>query len=153
MICSRKRLWLCTGLIACCLCFIWGNSLMPGEVSAAFSDWVGEILEALLDMPPQPSQGRGLLRKIAHFTEFAALGMLLTWRMGMQGKPLWLGQLFGSLAACVDETIQCFVPGRGPGLRDVCIDSSGVFTGMILIYLGYSWIVHRRTRTLGGNET
>ena len=117
MICSRKRLWLCTGLIACCLCFIWGNSLMPGEVSAAFSDWVGEILEALLDMPPQPSQGRGLLRKIAHFTEFAALGMLLTWRMGMQGKPLWLAQLFGSLAACVDETIQCFVPGRGPGTK------------------------------------
>lgn len=153
MICSRKRLWLCTGLIGCCLCFIWGNSLMPGEVSAAFSNWVGEMLESLLNIPLKPSQGRGLLRKIAHFTEFAALGMLLTWRMGMQGKPLWLAQLFGSLAACVDETIQCFVPGRGPGLRDVCIDSSGVFTGMILIYLGYSWIVHRRTRTLGGNET
>ena len=153
MICSRKRLWLCTGLIACCLCFIWGNSLMPGEVSAAFSDWVGEILEALLDMPPQPSQGRGLLRKIAHFTEFAALGMLLTWRMGMQGKPFWLAQLFGSLAACVDETIQCFVPGRGPGLRDVCIDSSGVFTGMIIIYFGYSWFVRRRPHTLGGTET
>ena len=153
MICSRKRLWLCTGLIGCCLCFIWGNSLMPGEVSAAFSNWVGEMLESLLDIPLKPSQGRGLLRKIAHFTEFAALGMLLTWRMGMQGKPLWLAQLFGSLAACVDETIQCFVPGRGPGLRDVCIDSSGVFTGMILIYLGYSWIVYRRTRTLGGNET
>ena len=140
-------------LIGLTICFIWGNSLMPGEVSAAFSDWVGEILEALLDMPPKPSQGRGLLRKLAHFTEFAALGMLLTWLMGMRQKPICLAQLFGSLAACVDETIQCFVPGRGPGLRDVCIDSSGVFTGMILIYLGYSWIVHRRTRTLGGNET
>lgn len=152
MICSRKRLWLCTALIGLCLCFIWGNSLLPGEVSAAISNWVGDALEQLLHIH-RTSSGRGLLRKIAHFMEFAALGMLLTWRMGMLKKPFWYAQLLGSLAACVDETIQCFVPGRGPGLRDVCIDSSGVFTGMILIYFGYSWVVHRRSRTLGGNKT
>ena len=152
MICSRKRLWLCTALIGLCLCFIWGNSLLPGEVSAAISDWVGDTLEQLLHIH-RTSPGRGLLRKLAHFGEFAALGMLLTWRMGMQKKPFWLAQLLGSLAACVDETIQCFVPGRGPGLRDVCIDSSGVLTGMIVMYFGYSLLIHRRrNHNLGGTE-
>ena len=152
MICSRKRLWLCAALIGLCLCFIWGNSLLPGEVSAAISDWVGDTLEQLLHIH-RTSPGRGLLRKLAHFSEFAALGMLLTWLMGMREKPFWLAQIFGSLAACVDETIQCFVPGRGPGLRDVCIDSSGVLTGMIVIYFGYSLLIHRRrNHNLGGTE-
>ena len=153
MICSRKRIWLCTALIVLCLCFIWGNSLLPGEVSASISDWVGDTLEQLLHIPHRTYSGRGLLRKLAHFTEFAVLGMLLTWLTGMRRKPIWLAQLLGSLAACADETIQCFVPGRGPGLRDVCIDSCGVFTGMIIIYFGYSLFVRRRPHTLGGTET
>ena len=44
---KRKGQFLLAVLICLVLCFIWGNSLMPGEVSAAFSDWVGEVLEAL----------------------------------------------------------------------------------------------------------
>ena len=68
MICSRKRIWLCTALIVLCLCFIWGNSLLPGEVSASISDWVGDTLEQLLHIPHRTYPGRGLLRKLAHFT-------------------------------------------------------------------------------------
>lgn len=40
MIRTDKRLRLCVTLLVLILVFIWGNSLMPGEVSQAISNWV-----------------------------------------------------------------------------------------------------------------
>ena len=139
MIRSTNRLRLNGVLLLCVLTFIWGNSLLPGEVSGAFSDWVKRILEAFFAQgTPKPSSG-GLLRKIAHFTEFAALGSLLCWRAGMLKKSKAAAFGCGALAACIDETIQIFVPDRGPGLKDVCIDCAGVLTGMLLVLLGHTY--------------
>ena len=148
---SRKPL--CCVLIALNLALIWGNSALPGGTSMELSDGFLALLSQ--GLPALAVIGSILIRKLAHFSEFACLGLLLGWLLSPEGgfRGFAAPALLGTLAACVDETIQCFVPGRGPGLRDVCIDSSGVLTGMILIYLGYSWIAHRRTRTLGGNET
>lgn len=144
MICTKKRLQISTVLIFLILAFIWGNSLMPGEVSQAFSQWVKHVLARLL--PGDFSlvkEGSGLLRKIAHFTEFAALGICLAWRGGMRKKvPHWVF-LWGAAAAALDETIQCFVPGRGPAVKDVLLDSSGVLTGMLLLYLGHTILKKR----------
>ena len=143
MIRTDKRLRLCTALLVCNLVFIWGNSLLPGEVSGAFSDWVKGILEAIFAQgTPKPSSG-GLLRKLAHFTEFTALGMLLCWRTGMQRKPIPLALGCGVIAACIDETIQIFVPDRGPALRDVGIDSLGVLAGIVLVLLGHTYFKKR----------
>ena len=131
MIRTEKRLRLCTVLLVCNLAFIWGNSLLPGEVSGAFSDWVRGILEALLPGDGISTAGGGLLRKVAHFTEFAALGLCLAWLHGMLQKGKLRPFLWGVLAASVDETIQRFVPDRGPSVKDVCIDSAGVQIGNI----------------------
>lgn len=140
MIRTDKRLRLCVSLLVCVLIFIWGNSLLPGEVSGALSDWVKDILTSLLPGDGLESpQGGGLLRKAAHFTEFTALGLLLCWLFGMLKKKGWVPILWGVAAACLDETIQIFVPGRGPGLRDVLIDSCGVLTGVILLRIGYDY--------------
>lgn len=146
MIRTDKRLRLCTALLIANLVFIWGNSLLPGEVSGAFSDWVKGILESLLPDGAKVSAGGGLLRKIAHFTEFMALGMCLTWLFGMLQKKIGWPLLCGVAAACIDETIQIFVPDRGPGIRDVLIDSSGVVTGMILLCLGHTYFKKRSTQ-------
>ena len=54
--------------------------------------------------------------------------------------------LCGAAAACIDETIQIYVPERAPGLRDVCIDSCGVLTGLALLYLGYTYLKKRSTK-------
>lgn len=143
MIRTDKRIRLCTVLLVCNLVFIWGNSLLPGEVSGAFSDWVKRILEALFAQGPEKPSSGGLLRKLAHFTEFLGLGMLLCWRLGMLGKPKIRAFPWGVLAACVDETIQCFVPDRGPAIRDVCIDSLGVLTGIALLLLGHTYFKRR----------
>ena len=35
MIRTSKRMRICTALLLCNLAFIWGNSLLPGELSGA----------------------------------------------------------------------------------------------------------------------
>ena len=146
MIRNAKRLRLCTALLICNLIFIWGNSLLPGEVSGAFSDWVKAILSKLFSGDADDSSGGGLLRKVAHFTEFAALGMCLAWLHGMLQKGKLRPFLWGVLAASVDETIQRFVPDRGPSVKDVCIDSAGVLTGIILLWTGYNYLKKRSAK-------
>ena len=142
---TDKRLRMCVTLLICNLIFIWGNSLLPGEVSGAFSDWVKSILAQLFAGAPGGPSGGGLLRKIAHFTEFAALGMCLAWLHGMLQKGKVRPFFWGVLAAAVDETIQRFVPDRGPSIRDVYIDSAGVLTGIILLWAGYHFVKKKST--------
>lgn len=145
MIRTEKRMRLCIALTVCCLVFIWGNSLMPGDISGAISDFFKRILQFLFEQGEPESSGLGfLVRKLAHFTEFTALGMCLCWLFGMLGRRKLAPFLCGAAAACVDETIQIFVPGRGPGIRDVCIDSSGVLLGVILLSLGHHYLCKTR---------
>ena len=135
---TAKRLRLCIALIAVNLAFIWGNSLLPGEISGAISDAVKNAIRwclSFLRLPPGGGGGGGLLRKVAHFTEFACLGGLFTWLFAMLRRPAILALGCGFLAACVDETIQIFVPDRGPGVFDVLIDTAGVAVGFMLLLL------------------
>lgn len=129
---TNTRLRLCITLLVLNLLFIWGNSLLPGEVSGAFSRWVKELLGIA---PGDPDTGHGLLRKLAHFTEFACLGALLQWLHGMLQRKAWRSALWGFGAACLDETIQIFVPDRGPGIKDVLIDTAGVCLGVALLWI------------------
>ena len=146
MIRTPKRVRLCAVLTVCCLAFIWGNSLLPGDISGAISDFFKKILQSLFEQGKPGSLGLGfLVRKVAHFTEFTALGMSLCWRFGMLKKGWLRPLLWGAAAACVDETIQIFVPGRGPSVRDVCIDFSGVLLGVILLTLGHHYCCKKRT--------
>lgn len=145
MIRTDRRMRLCTALLVCNLVFIWGNSLLPGEVSGAFSDGVKSILESLLPGGGTDTSGSGLLRKAAHFTEFTLLGMCLSWLFGMLQKRKAWPLLCGVAAACVDETIQRFVPDRGPSIKDVGIDSCGVLAGIFLLHLGHAYIMKKRS--------
>lgn len=146
MIHTEKRRRVCSALIAMLLIFIWGNSLLPGEISQAFSDWVKEILSCLLPGGSSAhGQGSGLLRKIAHFTEFTALGCLLCWRAGVLKKQSFVPFLQGVAAACIDECIQIFSPGRAARITDVLLDSCGVVTGLLLLNLGYTIVKKKPT--------
>lgn len=134
----------CILLLSCNLVFIWGNSLLPGEISGALSDFVRDALKAVTELifgprPVSPSGGGGLLRKLAHFTEFTCLGLCLSFLVRMlRTKPaehMGLPLLCGFIAACIDETIQIFIPLRGPAIKDVGIDTAGVILGVVLITL------------------
>lgn len=146
MIRTEKRLRLCAVLIAVNLCFIWGNSLLPGEISGAISEAVKNVIRwclSFLGLRSGGGGGGGLLRKVAHFTEFACLGGLFTWLFSMLRRPVLLAPGCGFLAACVDETIQIFVPDRGPSVFDVGIDTAGVAVGVTLLLL-FHYIKHKR---------
>ena len=100
----NHRLWVYSCLAVLLLCFIWGNSMLPGEVSGEISGglmaYVGELFSAF------GSNGELVLRKCAHFSEYAALGFFLggAFTAGGQRKsqrlPLCL--LCGLLTACLD---------------------------------------------------
>ena len=144
----ERQIRVCRTLIVLNLCFIWGNSLLPGEISGAFSDWVKNLLDVFIPGDGMDTDGGGLLRKLAHFTEFTTLGLLLSMMLRLHQKKIRYALPWGVLAACVDETIQMFVPDRGPGLKDVGIDSCGVLTGMILLYAGY--LLSNKKKQIGG---
>ncbi|HEY1851142.1 MAG TPA: VanZ family protein [Candidatus Binataceae bacterium] len=71
-----------------------------------------------------------LIRKAAHFTNYAILFWLLI-RGPLRGRPyLALGCCV--LYAMLDEGHQIFVPGRGASLYDVALDSSGALFSRFL---------------------
>ena len=141
MVKTKTRLTLCLILLSLNIGFIWGNSLLSAELSRAFSGWVGKVLALFVSSggTEEVEGGQHLLRKLAHFMEFTCLGICLSWliRMMRSGKleQYYLPLMGGVLVACVDETIQIFVPGRGPGIKDVGIDTLGVILGIVLISL------------------
>lgn len=135
---SSFRLRLCTTLPVCNLLFIWGNSLMSAEISARISGWVRQLLSFMMEPGTGGGEnGDGILRKLAHFAEFAGLGLWLGWLFAMltgsrKGFLPALG--CGFAAGCIDECIQIFVPGRAPAVRDVLIDTLGVAAGLAALY-------------------
>lgn len=81
-----------------------------------------------------------LVRKTAHFTEYAILGSLFFLNLrntplGLIKHPLATSILFSFLYACTDEIHQIFVPGRSAQFRDVLIDTLGASFGAIITYL------------------
>ena len=153
MVRTKSRIRLCVMLLVLNVAFIWGNSLMTADMSRAFSTMVQKILALILPGGGVADQegGHHLLRKLAHFSEFACLGLLLSWLIHMLRQRKWerivVPLLAGALTACVDEIIQIFVPGRGPGILDVGIDTLGVALGVVLINL-YASIKQKNWRKI-----
>lgn len=141
---TKGRMRLCCSLLVLLVVFIWGNSLLPGSISGAisnrFKDILAKLLPFLFQGPAGESSG-GLIRKLAHFAEFAALGLAFSWLYGMLcnvlKKQIPLALASGALTACVDETIQRFIPDRHGCLPDVGIDTAGVITGILLFTAVY----------------
>lgn len=135
---NAKRLL--TLLIILNLGFIWGNSLMNAveseDLSGGVLAWIGQFFPFLLT-----DAGHNFLRKAAHFSEFCLLGALVSARRIAEAEePKLTLSGFGLMVACIDETIQLYVPGRAGSLIDVWIDTAGFVTGTLLVMLGHSLI-------------
>lgn len=141
-------------LLVLLLGFIWGQSLMPRSVSAAESSWVTRFLAGIL---PFLAGREALVRKLAHLTEFLALGLCLESllcppRFGKGLKTygrLAAAQGLGMLAAMLDETLQIFSK-RGPLVKDVWIDSLGLLIGIASAALLRAARAKRRERKTSG---
>ena len=78
-----------------------------------------------------------ITRKLAHMTEYFALAVAVSFPLYVYGLHGILLMLVAGLIcvgfACGDEYHQSFVAGRSPSVKDVCIDSVGVFFGIIVV--------------------
>ena len=118
-------------LILVYLCFIYGNSLTPAAISSKES---GYFLAKIQDFLAGAGMDawwltEHLVRKAAHFTEYAGLGFLLAMNTGAGIAPVFC-LLKGNVTAVlfmpfVDETIQLFVEGRSGQISDVWLDMAG----------------------------
>ena len=122
----RRVFWVLTALW---LLFVWGHSLLPASVSKEES---GHWLALLQNWLPWLTDY--LIRKAAHFTEYAVLGTLLFGAADTR-RGLWFPPCFGLLAALLDETLQLFAAGRSGQVSDVWLDLAGFLAGWILIAL------------------
>ena len=136
-----------TILLILTLAFIWGNSMLSREASGAISDGIMSGMNAVAEklglgsdfftfMYDQDGDGveeptSHIVRKMAHVTEFAVLGLLLYLRLDGAGRRGLTAFGLGAAAGAADELIQLLFD-RGSQLRDVCIDAAGVLLGVAL---------------------
>lgn len=89
-----------------------------------------------------------ILRKCAHFTEYMLLFFLLHFALTTDWdwkKARWWAWAGVAVYAASDEFHQLFIPGRVGDIVDVCIDSSGGLTGLLLLTLWKTFIKPPKT--------
>ena len=132
---------------------IFSFSAQTGEVSGELSYKVSykivEIKNEVLnennsydELNYEAYQIQFYVRKAAHMTEYFLLAVAISFPLYVYRiRGFWLFLLAGIFCvgfAGLDEYHQSFVAGRGPSVRDVCIDSSGALIGIILVQL-FCW--------------
>ena len=113
--------------------FILWNSLQNATVSSGFSTRMLAYIHGFLGAWSKDVLTEYMIRKCAHMTEFAlqsfCMGMGLS--MDKNGNINWKKVLLFSLCtACIDESIQYFVPGRDGKVSDVLVDMLGSGVGV-----------------------
>ena len=133
---KKKSCWILVGLM---VIFIFSNSAASAStsngMSLTVSEWVRPVLNTV-GLHPETDFLNFVIRKLAHFSEYALLGVLigLAYRLQpwswMKGKVALLPFF---IIPVLDENLQRFSSGRSCELRDMLIDSAGMAVGMILV--------------------
>ena len=135
-------------------CFSAQSGEESGAMSGRFTTWMLHIFVPDFDNMSAQAQTQlrdtvGLvIRKLAHFSEYALLGFALLLHISQVQKRIsvrlsWLWAWgVGTLYAASDEFHQGFVADRGPSVMDVMIDSAGVIAGVLLLV----WLLRCATK-------
>lgn len=141
-------IFLLTGIM---VLFAWVHSVFPAKVSSWESLGILQICYRFFKLFGLSFQeAHTLLRKLAHFSEYAAIGGLLL-SCGycfdrFKPRRFTVPVLFGGLmTALIDETIQLFVEGRVGLVTDIWIDFGGVVFGTAVM-LGVYRLHNRRKK-------
>ncbi len=97
--------------------------------SLAGQPWTRTVMEDMAAYFEHP------IRKLAHFSEYACMGVLVYWMWRpwrMRGRRLYgLTALWVFVSAAGDEFHQLFVPGRYGSFADVLLDTCGGIFGIV----------------------
>lgn len=135
--------WLALSILMIAL--IWGNSMVPGTGSSSISLSVMDAVHGFLAALGLPYEWvtNFLVRKAAHFTEYAVLGILVSQALDpahtISGRSVAATALVCVLVPSIDETIQLFVSGRSGQVTDVLLDCCGAATGIALRSFFVRW--------------
>ncbi|MDO4301443.1 MAG: VanZ family protein [Clostridia bacterium] len=135
-------------LTIACLAFIWVNSSFDGDESSGISGGVlGFINDFIMKLGFKREFGEHLIRKTAHFIEYAGLSFLLTTDFKLFNVNLrehWNKVLFsGLMVSVIDETIQLFPEGRSSSVADVWIDFAGVCCAFAVTLVLYKFLENK----------
>lgn len=90
-----------------------------------------------------------IFRKLAHFCLYTLGGILILLYINLykitDNNKVIISWTIGTAYAITDELHQLFVPGRSGEIRDVCLDSLGLITGIILLLI-FLKIIERRKK-------
>lgn len=127
---------------------IFSFSAQDGAASAGLSHkvsvWLVETADKILDknlstvqILAYADQIHYYVRKLGHVSEYFVLAVSVAFPLYVYRiRGIWLMLLAGAFCvgfAGLDEYHQSFVAGRGPSVRDVGIDSIGIFFGIIFV--------------------
>ncbi|NLN82579.1 MAG: VanZ family protein [Clostridiales bacterium] len=120
--------------------FIFINSIRTGTDSVDQSGNVVSFLQSLADAAGiKVTISHLVIRKTAHFVEFAVLGTLLGITLKTYTKRvlknIFVPLFIGLFTAVTDEFIQLYVDGRAGMVQDVVLDFTGMITGLGLAIL------------------
>lgn len=129
-----------TFALIACIVFIFSNSMQIGDVSESASGRVLLLMKKVFTRLGMPGAANHLtdhiVRKLAHFCEYALEGFLLTLCLRVYTRHFFVHIswpiLGGLLTALTDETIQMFSDGRSSQLTDVWLDFSGAMAGILV---------------------
>jgi VanZ family protein len=122
--------------------FLFGTDLFSAENTRPIIRWIMKFLFGESADQKIIGGGEGLLRKSAHFLEYALLAVL--WFRALRGdsmQPWRLSWVFLTFLvtvawATVDELQQAFISTQRTGSPwDVLLDSCGALTGLVLALL------------------
>ena len=125
---------ICWALTAACMAAIFYFSSRTADESEQQSGFFAQLITRLFGIG---GFSDFIIRKLAHFTEFAGLGLLFAIALKVQtGKPKTPAAIIcSSIYAATDEIHQIFVPGRACRVLDWGIDTCGAALGALAVLL------------------
>ena len=121
-------------LVILWMIFIFVMSSFDATSSSNQSNFIVDIITSIINI-----KDIGLLsliiRKLAHFTEYFILGILVINFITRYDKKIIIAILLCIIYATSDEIHQIFVPGRSCQIIDIMIDSLGSIMGIYLYKL------------------
>lgn len=122
------------------ICFIFYQSIKPADKSSSDSSKVLNILNYLASLIGLDNPfSHYVVRKLAHFVEFAVLGVSFSFMYNSymkNNKIIFFFSITSSaLIAVCDECIQLLSDGRACQFKDMCIDTAGALCGCVFVVL------------------
>ena len=148
-------------IITIILIFVWITlvfyfSNQTSDESSDLSGGMTEVLLSFFNMLDEKTLEQQLtietaVRKLAHYSIYTLGGILILLHVNLYNikisKKVIISWLSGTAYAVTDEIHQLFVLGRSGEIRDVCIDSLGIITGIVILLVILNYRERRTCRS------